>query len=123
MTFGGFQKQLALGLWIHDRLYELGEDYIQNMWRAYCRELRETPLKRKRKIREGVYRTHYKTPAYLNFAKYVYALRVAGLIEFTREEAVPAPYDEAMPRHYFRVKPGAEFDPRWENPSKWAFLK
>lgn len=123
--FGGFQKQVALGLWIHDRLQERGEDYIERMWNAYCDEVMTMPLGRpripsRRKVKETFRRTHYKIPTYTSFAKYFYLLRRLKLIEFVREETAKG---AAMNRRYYRVAPGAELDPKWENPAKWAFMR
>ncbi len=116
MPFGGFQKAIATGAWVNQRLMA-GEDYIENMWRAYSKEIRSVELQRPRKGRR-----FYKAPSYLSFAKYISALHRLGLLEMTREEQVPPPYGKAIPRHYFRIAPGMAADAAWDNPMRWAFV-
>lgn len=57
----------------------------------------------------------YKPPRYESVRKMFYVLHELGLIEPIRKESVEG-YPKAMKRIYYRVVPGTERRPEWDNP-------
>jgi hypothetical protein len=95
-------RMSPLSSWTRDHLEFTGDDYIHRMWKRF------------------VAFTYMQIPAY-NYGSYdafrthIWRLNELGLIEPTREEAAGAPGRKK--RQFYRIVPGMEDHPAWENPT------
>ena len=96
-----FVHAVNRGLFVRDHLLSKGEDYLENIYREYCRE---------------VQRHGYECGTYESFRKFFYFLKALGLVEVVRRE--PVGDRDIYWRTYYRVKPGMEDHPAWRNPQK-----
>jgi len=90
---------LPTGLFIRDYLLEHGEGYAQQIWRA---------------LKKGREDLGLHVGSYYSFwNNYFRNLRAMGMIVEVRKE--PASKPGVKERIYYKITPGLENDPRWEN--------
>ena len=85
------------GDFIKAYLQRVGEDYINNTYRAFCKFLEN----------EG-----QQSPSYNSFRVYWYVCTQLNLIEFVREEAIA----NLIPRRYYRLVQQNVNSKKWRNP-------
>ena len=85
------------GDFIKEYLQRVGEDYIYNAYREFCKFLQK----------EG-----QQGPAYNSFRTYFYVCTKMNLIEFVREEPVP----NLFSRRYYRLVQQNIHSKAWQNP-------
>lgn len=97
---------VSTGLFIRDHLLDVGEDYSQAIYRKLKKE----------KTKRGV-----KVGSYSSFRQYMWWLAQLKLIEFARSESSQNPI--LQDRRYYRIVPGAEDSPAWQNPRRYLYPK
>jgi len=97
-------RQPRLGVFVREYLLRVGEDYIQNIWRAY----------KKWCLKNG-----FNPPSYQSFRSYFWHLKDLGLVELSRVEES----NFGIERHYYRVKKGKENSEAWQDPLKAKGLR
>ncbi len=119
---GGAHKPINPTSFILEHLGAAGEDYIQNMYRAYKEELAELALAsgRRRYSRAGKLKGRpYRTSSSAFHRQVAFAVE-AGLIEFSHEEESDFPHfanwPESPKRRYYRLAAGVAPEPHVEAP-------
>lgn len=118
-TIGGFHRDPRvpqLGLFIRDSLTGGRVTWAHQLWEEYKNAVEAIPKRRGKGKRKVI--------SYEGFRRYLAGFRTLGLIEYVIDPETGLIDGDMpdltggqlnMPRNYFRLVPGAEGDPRWQN--------